>query len=130
MKELQDFLAKAERFLQSAEHSFALGDYDSCASRFYYAMFFVGEAALMTLGFPPLPVAVSSAFLARHLVKTATFDQELERVLRAAYDLRLTGDYAIGTAVSQGEADQVLCAGHQFVAKVRAYLERRQDQTL
>jgi len=33
MKELQDFITKAERFLRSAEHPLALGDYDSCASR-------------------------------------------------------------------------------------------------
>jgi len=39
VKLVQDFVAKAGRFLKSAEHLLALGDYDSCASRCDYAMF-------------------------------------------------------------------------------------------
>jgi uncharacterized protein (UPF0332 family) len=30
MKELRDFIVKAERFLKSAEQLFEMGDYDSC----------------------------------------------------------------------------------------------------
>jgi uncharacterized protein (UPF0332 family) len=50
VKEAQDFVAKAERFLKSAEHLLALGDCDSCASRCYYAMFLMAEALLMVKG--------------------------------------------------------------------------------
>jgi len=61
VKEVQDFIAKAERFLTSAEHLLALGDYDSCASRCYYAAFFMAEAALMQKGLEPSSHRVSSA---------------------------------------------------------------------
>jgi len=50
VKEAQDFVAKAERFLKSAEHLLALGDYYSCASQCYYAMFLMAEALLMVKG--------------------------------------------------------------------------------
>ncbi len=45
MKEFEDLIKKAERFLHTAEYILSTADYDSCASRCYYAMFFMAEAA-------------------------------------------------------------------------------------
>ncbi|RLA93522.1 MAG: hypothetical protein DRG69_06965, partial [Deltaproteobacteria bacterium] len=50
MKEIKDLIRKAEKFLTTAEHTLNIGDYDSCVSRCYYAMFFMAEAALLTKG--------------------------------------------------------------------------------
>ncbi len=47
MKEIRDFMKKAEKFLATAKHAFDTGDYDSCVSSSYYAMFFMAEAALL-----------------------------------------------------------------------------------
>ncbi len=41
MKEFEDLITKAERFLHTAEYVLSTADYDSCASRCYYAMFFM-----------------------------------------------------------------------------------------
>jgi uncharacterized protein (UPF0332 family) len=51
------------------------------------------------------------------------FPAELGRVLSRAYDVRLTGDYAVGLSVSREEAENLLGATRRFVAEVRAYLE-------
>lgn len=124
MKELQDFIAKAERFLHSAEHLFRLGDYDSSASRCYYAMFFMAEAALMVQGiFASSHKGVISLF-SRQFVQTGIFRPELGRALRRAYDVRLTGDYAVGFSVSREEAQDLLKVAHEFVSEVRAFIER------
>ncbi|MDR7415274.1 MAG: HEPN domain-containing protein [Armatimonadota bacterium] len=123
-KELRDFVAKAERFLQSAEHLFKVGDYDSCASRCYYAMFFMAEAALMLKGLSASSHRGVIGLFGKHFVQTGIFDPELGRALRRAYDVRLTGDYAVGITVSREEAEDLLRAAHEFVVKVRAYLER------
>lgn len=44
------FLAKARRYLRSAELLSDDGDVDSAVSRLYYAQFFVAEALLDALG--------------------------------------------------------------------------------
>ncbi|RMH10303.1 MAG: HEPN domain-containing protein [Armatimonadetes bacterium] len=49
MKAIDDLLEKAQRFLATAAKAIEIGDYDSCASRCYYAMFFMAEAALQKL---------------------------------------------------------------------------------
>jgi len=48
MKEIKDFIEKAEKFLKTAEQALSIGDYDPCVSRCYYAMFFMAEAVLFT----------------------------------------------------------------------------------
>ena len=45
MKEIANLVAKARKFLKTVEAAIALGDSDSCASRCYYAMFFMAEAS-------------------------------------------------------------------------------------
>jgi len=123
-KELQDFIAKAERFLKSAEHLFEVGDYDSCASRAYYAMFFMAEAALMLKGLSASSHRGVIGLFGKQFVQAGIFEPELGRALRRAYDVRLTGDYAVGITVSREEAEDLLKAAHEFVARVRACIER------
>ena len=48
MKEIEDLIQKAKRYLRTAELTLKDGDYDSCVSRCYYAMFFMAEALLFT----------------------------------------------------------------------------------
>jgi uncharacterized protein (UPF0332 family) len=45
--ELQALIGKAEKYLNSAEMLRSRGDFDSAASRLYYAMFYCAEALLM-----------------------------------------------------------------------------------
>ena len=50
MKAFEPLLEKAERFIRSARILAADGDFDSAASRLYYAMFYMAEALLETRG--------------------------------------------------------------------------------
>ncbi len=50
MSAIDDFTEKAQRFLRTAETALELGDHDTRASRCYYAMFYMGEAALIEQG--------------------------------------------------------------------------------
>lgn len=46
-REIKDLLKKADRYLRSAELLLKDGDFDSCVSRCYYAMFYSAEAILL-----------------------------------------------------------------------------------
>lgn len=126
MSETGDFIAKAERFLKSAERLLALEDYDSCASRCYYAMFYLAEAALMTRGISPSSHRAVITLFGKHLVQAGVFPAELGRMLRKAYDVRLVGDYSVDVPVSRREAETLLQAARRFVDQVRTYLERQE----
>jgi uncharacterized protein (UPF0332 family)/predicted nucleotidyltransferase len=122
MKEVWDLTAKAERFLGSAKHLLALGDYDSCASRCYYAAFFMAESALMQNGVEPSSDRGVIRLFGQHFILTGIFPPELGRILRRAYDVCLAGDYGVGLSVSREEAENLLDATRRFVFEERAYL--------
>lgn len=124
MTELRDLTEKAERFLRTAEQAMNIQDHDSCVSRCYYAMFFMAEAALLTRNLSSSSHRGVISLFGQHFVKTGIFDRLLGKTLNDAYDKRLIGDYGIGMAVTQNEAQRLLEAARDFVEKVKTYLSR------
>lgn len=123
MKEIADLIAKAQKFLKTAESALELGDYDSCVSRCYYAMFFMAEASLLAKGLRASSHKGVISLFGEHFVKTGIFRRELGRMLNEAYDRRLRGDYAIGFDIEEGEAQRMMGQAREFVEEVRKYLE-------
>ena len=124
MKEITDFIAKAEKFISTAESALNNGDYDSCVSRCYYAMFFVAEAALLTKN-----LSVSShkgviSLFGEHFVKTKIFERNLGKALNDAYDKRLVGDYGVGLIVTEQQAQDLIETARNFVQKLKNYLNK------
>ena len=122
MKEITDLVSKAEKFLKTAEAALELGDYDSCASRCYYAMFFLAEAALLTKGLRASSHKGVISLFGEHFVKPGIFSREYGKMLNEAYDRRLRGDYATGFDIEEEEARRMLEEAREFVKEVRKYL--------
>jgi uncharacterized protein (UPF0332 family) len=98
------YIEKAKKYLSSAELLRASGDFDSAASRLYYAMFFCAEMALYAKGLRySSHRAVISGF-SQHLIKTAELPASLGQSLRTAFDERQSGEYE---ALSQIDEVQV-----------------------
>ncbi|MEX2706693.1 MAG: HEPN domain-containing protein [Candidatus Freyrarchaeum guaymaensis] len=51
------------------------GDYDSCVSRCYYAMFFLAEAVLLTKGLRASSHKGVISLFGKHFVKTGIFEK-------------------------------------------------------
>ena len=51
------------------------GDYDSCASRCYYAMFSIAQAALLTKGLRASSHKGVISLFGEHFVKTGVFER-------------------------------------------------------
>ena len=128
MKEFSDLIEKAGRFLRTAERAAGDGDYDSCASRCYYAMFFMAEAALLTKRLRASSHRGIINMFGEHLVKPGILDKHLGRALNDAYDKRLVGDYGVGLAITKEEAEDLLDETRDFVARVRGYLDQWMDE--
>lgn len=106
MSALQELIAKAERFLRTAEKAIELGDYDTCASRCYYAMFYLAEAALLTKGITASSRKGVIMLFGQHFVKPGILPRELGKTFAEAYDKRLVGDYATGLGITSEEAQE------------------------
>jgi uncharacterized protein (UPF0332 family) len=124
MKEIRDFIEKAEKFLTTAEHALDIGDYDSCVSRSYYAMFFMAEAVLLTKNLSASSHKGVISLFGEHFIKTRIFDRDIGKALNDAYDERLVGDYGVGFIITEEEAKDLLEIGRNFVQELKNHLER------
>ncbi len=122
MREIEELIEKARRFLATAEKALEIGDYDSCASRCYYAMFFVAEATLLTKGLTGSSHKGVLSLFSQHFVKTGVFPRRMGRLLNEAYDKRIVGDYGIGFTLDADEVQQLLTDARSFVQTVSEYL--------
>jgi len=124
VKEITDFIAKAEKFISTAENALNNGDYDSCVSRCYYAMFFMAEAALLTKSLSASSHKGVISLFGEHFVKTEIFERNLGKALNDAYDKRLVGDYGVGFTVTEQQAKDLLQTARNFVQKLKNYLNK------
>ena len=124
MKEVRDLIKKAEKFLSTAEYIFSRGDYDSCVSRCYYAMFFITEAVLLTENLSASSHKGVISLFGEHFIKKDIFDREMGKFLNEAYDKRLIGDYGVGFIISEEEAKEILRKTKSFIRSLKNYLER------
>jgi uncharacterized protein (UPF0332 family) len=119
---IDELTEKANKFLRTAEIALELGDFDSCVSRCYYAMFFLAEAALFTKGLSASSHKGVLSMFSQHFVRTGIFPREMGRLLNDAYDKRIVGDYGIGLTLAAEEVQQLLTDACAFVQTVSEYL--------
>lgn len=128
MKDVEILSVKASTFLRTAERAMSDGDCDSCASRCYYAMFSIAQAALLTKGLRASSHKGVISLFGEHFVKTGILEGYMGRTLNYAYDTRIVGDYGVSVSVAPDEAEELLGAAQDFVQKVKDYLDRWAEQ--
>jgi len=108
MSEIQSLIKRARRYLKSADLLLRDGDYESCVSRAYYAMFYSAQAALLTknLGYSSHK-AVISAF-GEQFVKVGVFPKEMGRELNRAFAKRQLAEYESSFVISREDAEGIL----------------------
>lgn len=123
---VEKLIQKGHRSLEAALRLFEDGDYDFAASRAYYAMFYLAEAALLNknLSFSKHR-GVISAF-AQHFTQTGILPQDLHRALRFAFDKRNIGDYGIEQTLLRKDVEALLRDAKQFIEAVEGYLRREE----
>ncbi|MBM4029740.1 MAG: HEPN domain-containing protein [Planctomycetes bacterium] len=122
MKEPLALIAKANRYLKSAELLLRDGDYESSVSRSYYAMFHCAQALLLTkdLTFSSHK-GVISAF-GEQFIKTGVFPREWGRQLNKGFEKRQLGDYEAESGMSDEDAKDMLARAREFCAEVERWI--------
>jgi uncharacterized protein (UPF0332 family) len=127
MSEISALLAKARRYLRSADLLFRDGDYESCVSRTYYAMFYCAQAALLTRSLTFSSHKSVIAAFGEHFVKTGVFPKQMGRELNRAFEKRQLGDYEFTTVVSDEDARELLARGQEFCDAVQQWTESSRE---
>ncbi len=115
METAKPLLQKAQQYLRSAALLLEAGDFDSSASRSYFAMFYAAHAALAQSGFAVTSgTGIRSAFVER-FVENGPFPERAGEALHRAYEMQQTADYAPRPATSEADAERLLQEAEAFV---------------
>lgn len=118
MEQLGNLLKKAQKYLQSAAVLLELEDFDSCASRSYFAMFYAAQAMLRQSGYSTSSNhGIRSGFSALYVDSGRLPERAREAIERGAV-LQEIGDYGGEFLVSREEAEWVLQESEAFVNSI------------
>ena len=121
-QDIQTQLHKAKESLAAAELLRAQDYGGFSASRAYYAMFYVAEALLASLGQSYSSHGAVQAAYGREFAKTGKLDVKFHRWLIDAQDFRIVGDYGIGDNLTTEQAEQVCDWAREFLRSAKSYL--------
>ncbi|MBI5565298.1 MAG: HEPN domain-containing protein [Chloroflexi bacterium] len=123
MNEIESLVARATKYLGSAELLLEHGDPESSVSRSYYAMFFCVQALLLTKSLTVSSHKGLNSLFSEHFVKTGLLAREMSRELNRAFEKRQLGDYEFVFVLAEDEAREILDSATAFVDQCVAYLK-------
>ena len=124
-EEIEGMLAKARRYLASAQLLRQAGDFDSAVSRLYYAMFYGTEALLLTQGKTFSSHRAAIAAFGENFIKPGLLPQEMHRWLHRAFEKRQISDYEFMTTISETEAADLQEKAERFVQKIEEVIKEK-----
>lgn len=120
-------ILKARKFVRSADMLRSSGDFDSAASRLYYAMFYCAIAALSVKGYAYASHKGVLSGFGQHLVKSGELPAELHRFLLDAYDQRQMGDYQPTSRLDGVDVAELQIKAESFIQLVEEWLQAREQ---
>ena len=123
MREQGDLIGEAQRSLEAAKVLMVQGFFGYAASRAYYAMFYVAEAALLGMDLAFSKHSAVHAAFGQHFVKTGKAPREFGRFLSRGMEVRHAGDYGKGPPVTEEQADEQLSRAQQMIEWARKLLQ-------
>ncbi|MBN1538210.1 MAG: HEPN domain-containing protein [Anaerolineales bacterium] len=113
---------KAERYIRSAKLLSDDGDFDSAASRLYYAMFFIAEALLNKRGLSFSSHHAVIAAFGQYFAKTKELDPRFHQSLLAAFSQRQLGDYSNISVLTRKDIEILLKDTTDFLAASKKWI--------
>jgi uncharacterized protein (UPF0332 family) len=121
-QDVSALIEKAEESLSAAKVLQDKGYHDFAASRAYYAMFYMAEALLISIGEVYSSHGGVIGAFGREFAKTGALDPKFHRWLIDAQDIRNVGDYGVGVKISKEQTNEVLGQAKEFIDAGRNHL--------
>ena len=123
-KQYKSLLEKAERFIHSARLLAAEGDFDSAASRLYYAMFYTAQILLESRGMSFSSHKATLSAYGQHFAKSQEIDPRFHKALLDAFSQRQLGDYAVSSGLRKEDIEVLINDATAFLHTAREFLKR------
>lgn len=128
MKEgLEKLLAKAEQVLEDGTYLLTERKSTlSAISRFYYAMFYAAEAAILAVGQEAQSHKGVIVRFGQHLIKTGHIDPKYGKMLSHGFQLRQISDYDLFAEIDISTAQKLGLEARDFVDTIKLFLVEKE----
>ncbi len=123
-REVKLYIEHADEMLRVAAHNLSQGFYSTAVNRAYYAIFYAANALLATRGLSRGKHSGVIAAFRQYFVKPGLIEVEYSRTYGRLMGDRHGADYDLETDVEPEQAAVDIENAHQFVARVRQYLQQ------
>lgn len=113
---------RAERYLETAALLLGEGDYESCVSRAYYAMFYMVREMLRQRGIDPQTHSGTLNQFGLRIIKAGDLPARYGKMFGDAQEVRQFAEYADALVISEEEAAATLEDARAFVERARELL--------
>jgi len=117
-EEIYEHLQAAKDALEDAQVLLNAERWDALANRTYYAMFHATHALLLSHNIERASHKAVIAAFGEFFAKPGLVESRYHRILREAFNLRLTGDYKIFEHVAPDDAKKLVDQAADFVDMV------------
>ena len=125
-REVRLYIDHADEMLLVAEHNLTQGFYSTAVNRAYYAIFYAANALLATQGLSRGKHSGVIAAFRQYFVKPGLIETEYSRTYGRLMNDRHGADYDLETDVEPEQAAVDVENAHQFVARVKLYLQQEE----
>ena len=130
MKEIPKEIVKeelkiAKKRLESAKLLFQNNLFEDSINRAYYSIFYAAKAMLNVLGFDVKTHSGLISEFGLKIVKEKLVPPKYGIILRRAYEMRESSDYAIGTVFGREEAEKLLEEASNFLKIAEKFVKER-----
>lgn len=122
-EEIKGMLAKARRYLDSADLLRRAGDFDSAVSRLYYSMFYGAEALLLSQEKTFSSHRAVIAAFGETFVKSGLLPKEMHHWLHRAFEKRQISDYEFMSGISETDVMDLQEKAAEFMKRAEAFLQ-------
>lgn len=119
----EDAIQRARRYLDTADLLIDEGDFESCVSRAYYAMFYVARAVLKKKGTTPKTHGGLRNQFGLYFIKTGDLPERFADMLNNAEELQAFAEYAEERVITRDDAESTLRDAEEFVERISRLLE-------
>lgn len=119
---IASYLVKSKEAAQEMDLLLNAEHFSGACDRAYYSVFHMTQALLAKEGkeFSSHEAVIST--FGREFAKTGRIDPKYHRILREAFDLRLTADYDIESTVSEESARSLINDCREFLRVINTFL--------
>ena len=121
-EEIKQLLSKSRASFEAGNTLFESEHYDFAVSRYYYSMFYLATALLLTKNINCSKHSGVISNFGKEFIKAGIIDKKYHHYLISAFDDRIDADYSVMEEITKEMAEETRKNAEEFILEIQRYI--------